>query len=458
MTDGLYFEGVLINQSSSLDEPAPTVMSVGMGGVGMYQARLVYGEEEHRIGMSSNDGGKPPYAVPSMGEIDKIKKNGLKVISTFTGAGGSCLGFKMAGFETIWASEFVPAAQEVYELNFPGVPVNTGDIRDLSPKDLLDEAGISAGEADVMEGSPPCASFSTAGKREKFWGEKVSYSETTQRVDDLFFEYVRILEGVQPKVFVAENVSGLIKGKSKGYFKEIIRAMKKAGYEVSAKLLDAQWLGVPQMRQRVIFVGVRKDLKLEPAHPKPLPYRYSVRDALPWIEHVGLHKPGTYEPEFVDSQEQAAPTIQTRKMGGAGLVASSGDDGNLFVIEEDGRYIDPETGHVISIDETAIGKEWDHLIPGQTSEIYFNLRRLATDKPSSTITQTAGSVGAAGVTHPIHKRKLTLGELRRLCSFPDDFQLTGSYSQRWERLGRAVPPLMMRAVAEVIRDEILANI
>lgn len=228
MTDGLYFEGVLINQSSSLDEPAPTVMSVGMGGVGMYQARLVYGEEEHRVGMSSNDGGKPPYAVPSMGEIDKIKKNGLKVISTFTGAGGSCLGFKMAGFETIWASEFVPAAQEVYELNFPGVPVNTGDIRDLSPKDLLDEAGISAGEADVMEGSPPCASFSTAGKREKFWGEKVSYSETTQRVDDLFFEYVRILEGVQPKVFVAENVSGLIKGKSKGYFKEIIRAMKKA--------------------------------------------------------------------------------------------------------------------------------------------------------------------------------------------------------------------------------------
>ncbi len=112
----------------------------------------------------------------------------------------------------------------------------------------------------MLDGSPPCASFSTAGKREEGWGKVKLYSDARQRTDDLFFEYARILKGLQPKVFVAENVAGLVRGTAKGYFKLILAELKDCGYRVEARLLDARWLGVPQMRERVIFVGVRNDL------------------------------------------------------------------------------------------------------------------------------------------------------------------------------------------------------
>ncbi len=109
-----------------------------------------------------------------------------------------------------------------------------------------------------------------------------------------------------------------------------------------------------------------------------------------------------------------------------------------------------------SIDGYAIGDEWDRMQPnGVSSSKYFNLVRPDPDKPSPTITQTGGTLGAASVTHPTEKRKFTIGELKRICAFPDDFILTGSWGQQWERLGRAVPPLMMYAVAKTVRDEIL---
>jgi DNA (cytosine-5)-methyltransferase 1 len=108
-----------------------------------------------------------------------------------------------------------------------------------------------------------------------------------------------------------------------------------------------------------------------------------------------------------------------------------------------------------SIEGTAIGREWDGMEEGEQSGRYFNLIRPDRDAPSPTILASHGERGIAGVTHPIEKRKFSIAELRRICSFPDDFVLTGSYAQQWERLGRAVPPLMMRAIAETVRDKIL---
>jgi len=99
----------------------------------------------------------------------------------------------------------------------------------------------------------------------------------------LFFEFIRLLDGLKPRVFVAENVSGLVKGVAKGVFLEILAKLKACGYRVGVKVLDAQWLGVPQARQRTIFIGVREDLGKPPVFPKPLPYRYTMREALQWI-------------------------------------------------------------------------------------------------------------------------------------------------------------------------------
>lgn len=395
----------------------------------------------HNI-MISKD--KPTYEVPSMAEIEALPWNGYKVVSTFSGCGGSCLGYRMAGYKVIWASEFIPAAQEVYKLNHPDSILDTRDIRDVQPEEILAAIGLSQGEIDILDGSPPCASFSTAGKREKGWGKVKVYSDTKQRTDDLFFEYARILRGLQPKVFVAENVSGLVKGTAKGYFKLILDELKSSGYNVKAKVLDAQWLGVPQMRQRLIFIGVRQDLGLEPVHPKPLGYRYSVREALPWVIRQ-RHGKGFGEEEWIDGSSAPAQTVGTSPASGNNI------NNGAFKVEV---KIEPET----DISRYAIGDEWDKLKSGGKSLRYLNLVRPDINNPSPCVTQMGENTSAASVTHPTEKRKFSIAELKRICAFPDDFKLTGSYAQQWERLGRAVPPVMMSHIARTVEKEILCKL
>lgn len=376
---------------------------------------------------------KPLYRIPGMGEIAATPWNGYNVVSLFSGCGGSCLGFEMAGFKILWANEFVPAAQEVYRLNHPGVHLNTQDIRNITPESILTTLGLKAGDLDVLEGSPPCASFSTAGKREKLWGEIKSYSDKKQRTDDLFWEYSRILKGVQPKVFVAENVAGLVRGVAKGYFKRILADLKNCGYNVKCKVLDAQWLGVPQSRKRVIFIGVREDIDITPVFPKPLPYYYSVHDAIPWMGSL-------------------------RAVYDTGGQWSNGDITNkpcsTILTESHHFTIEPEA----SIVGYGLSKYWEKLRPGESSKERFNLIKPLANKPSPIILACGGNGGTASVTHPTEPRKFSIAELKRICSFPDDFQLTGAYKKQWERLGRAVPPVMMRTIAESIRDGILKRI
>lgn len=341
---------------------------------------------------------KAKYVVPTMAEIAKVKKNGLKIVSTFSGCGGSCLGFKMAGYEVLWASEFVKAARDTYRKNAPRVPIDDRDIRKVKAADIFRMTGLEVGELDVLEGSPPCASFSTSGKRSKGWGKVRSYSDKSQRTDDLFFEFARLLAGLRPRAFVAENVSGLVKGVAKGYFKEILKALESCGYRVRASLIDASWLGVPQSRERLIFVGVREDLKKGPVFPKPKTKRITLDEAI-------FPPPGEVEPET-------------------------------------------------DISKYAIGREWSRLGLGEKGK-YINLVRPKLDEPCPTITAMVGVRSAASVVHPLEKRKFSTAELRRICGFPDDFVLEGEWGQRCERLGRAVPPPMMMEIAKTLAEEVL---
>lgn len=370
---------------------------------------------------------KPIYRVPLMKEIEEVPWNGFNVVSTFSGTGGSCLGYRMAGYRVLWANEFIPAAQDSYKANHPNSILDRRDIREIKPEDILTATGLRIGEIDIFDGSPPCAAFSTAGKREAGWGKVKQYSDTKQRVDDLFFEYARLIKGTQPKVFVAENVSGLIKGTAKGYFLEILKALKECGYNVKCKVLDAQWLGVPQMRQRTIFIGVRNDLGLEPVHPKPLSYQYTVRDALPWIVSIETAN-GFNNHEMIKAVAPLETVQQSRPV-----------------------FIEAET----DISKYAIGREWDKIKQGEKSEKYLSLTKPHLDKPSPCVTQRGGDNTCASVVHPTEKRKFSIQELKKICAFPDDFILTGTYAQQWERLGRAVPPVMMMYIAKTIQLEIL---
>lgn len=379
---------------------------------------------------------KPPYAVPTMKQIRAVKENGFSVASTFSGCGGSSLGYQMVGFRVVWANEFVPAAAEVYRLNHPKTFLNTSDIRVIDGDQILRESGRA--EIDVLDGSPPCASFSTAGKGSKLWGKVKQYSDTAQRVDDLFYEYVRVLAQLKPKVFVAENVSGLVKGKAKGFFLRILDAMKDAGYTVRAQLLNAQWLGVPQSRERLFFIGVRSDLQIDPIFPKPLPYFYSIADAIPAVRKVWYDR-------------------TTATLGaGAGRRISRDRNRPAPTITAHGATTDAREDWLVEIESSmerfATGSEWKNLRVGEQSEKYFQLVRSRPDKPVGTITAGGGNACLASVSHPYECRKFSIAELRRLSGFPDDFVLTGSYAKQWERIGRAVPPVMMSHVARAVQE------
>ncbi len=415
---------------------------------------------------------KPSYHIPTMKEVRRVPMGGYSAISTFSGCGGSCLGYQMAGFNIIWANEMEPNAAETYRLNFPDSIVDQRDIRDIDPQEILQAINMKPGELDLLDGSPPCQSFSTAGKREKYWGKSIKHGDgTSQRSDDLFFEYTRLLKRIQPKVFIAENVSGLIKGVAKGYFKNILQELKSCGYIVEARLLDAQWLGVPQMRCRIIFIGIRRDLvdhyHIMPKFPQPFSYQYSVIDGIGDLIN-GMNKRqliqnGT-KPKSWKKNSYTSPAIMAGRSvnirciedtkgafsygdftKGPSPTVRSGGVGHLYVETDISKY--------------AIAKEWDKLKPGEASEKYFNLVKPNARKPCPTVTAIGGSSPSiASVTHPSEKRKFTIAELKRICAFPDDFTLIGSYSQQWARLGNSVPPLMMKAIAQVVRDEMLAKI
>ncbi len=177
-------------------------------------------------------------------------ENAPTFISIFAGGGGSSLGYSMAGYRELLAVEWDRNAVITFKLNFPDIPVYQDDIAKLSVRECMELAGLSEpGQLDLLDGSPPCQGVSTAGKR-----------LLNDPRNQLFREFVRLLCGLKLKVFVMENVSGLIKGKMKLLFAEIMRELKASGYQVRCKLMNTMYFHVPQSRERLIWIGIRNDL------------------------------------------------------------------------------------------------------------------------------------------------------------------------------------------------------
>lgn len=188
-----------------------------------------------------------------------IDQHNLKVFGTFICGGGSSMGYKLAGFDHLGGVEIDPKVAEIYKLNHNPKYLFIEDIREFNKrKDLPEELF----HIDILDGSPPCSSFSMAGNREKDWGKKKRFREgqALQTLDDLFFDYIALAKRLQPKVVIAENVKGLIQGNAKSYVKKIKQEFENAGYKVQLFLLNAASMGVPQKRERVFFICQRKDL------------------------------------------------------------------------------------------------------------------------------------------------------------------------------------------------------
>lgn len=334
----------------------------------------------------------------------------MKAVSTFSGCGGSSLGLRQAGIDVLWANEFVAEAAKTYAANAPSHTIlSTKDIRQITGNEILEAINLDVGELDIFEGSPPCSSFSTSGKREASWGVVKKYSDTRQRVDDLFDEWLRVASEIRPKAMLAENVVGLKTGKASGVLRSIGQQIAGMGYVVSAKVINSSSFEVPQRRPRLFIQAIRSDLQKSPKWPEPKGRPVSIRQALPWVI------------PFADySLFDDAPTESERKEA--------------------------------SFEGYAIHDVWKRLRIGESPKgSYFNLIRSNPMHPSPTISQTAGNLSAAGVAHPYEPRRWTIGELKVLCGFPSDFVLTGTYKQQWERLGRAVTPPVYRAIGACLR-------
>lgn len=193
-------------------------------------------------------------------DLVKVKKNNYKVFSCFSCGGGSCMGYKLAGYNVIGNCEIDKKINEMYKINHNPkynycMPIQEMNKLDNFPNELFD--------LDILDGSPPCSTFSLAGEREKNWGKSKKFREgqAYQILDDLFFEFIKLANKLRPKIILAENVKGLIMGNAKGYVNLIIKQLNEIGYDVQIFLLNSARMGVPQKRERIFIIGMKKELE-----------------------------------------------------------------------------------------------------------------------------------------------------------------------------------------------------
>jgi DNA (cytosine-5)-methyltransferase 1 len=320
-----------------------------------------------------------------------------KLLSLFSGCGGLDWGFKEAGYEITWANDFDHWSCQTYARNF-GPHIVEGSITDIDFATLPD--------VDIITGGFPCQDFSMIWKRRGL--------ETDR--GNLYRYFVRAVQTKMPKIFVAENVKGLITANNGRAIQQIMEDFADVGYKVSVNLYNFADYGAPQLRQRVLIVGVRYDLDFEFEKPAPThsPDNYKTAgQALQGVEKV------PYNNEHQNIKDK------TRKL--------------LQLIPEGGNF-------------SAVPKNSPYYVNGMISHVY---RRLDRNKPSTTI--IAGGGGGTWGYHFAEPRPLTNRERARLFGYPDNFIFEGSITEVRRQIGNSVPPVAARVVAEHLLPAFQAN-
>ena len=349
---------------------------------------------------------KKPDCAWNLSDLKSVPQNGLKVMSTFSCGGGSTMGYKLAGCDVIAANDIDPEMAWHYKANHNPKHYFLCPIGDLVTADLLPELF----ELDILDGSPPCSTFSMAGSREKAWGKDKHFREgqAKQVLSDLFFDYLDLVDRLKPKVAIAENVKGMLIGNAKGYTKLIMQRFKEIGYRPQLFLLNAADCGVPQRRERVFFCAVRNDINV-PALTLAPKHR--------WIS-VG----------------EATADLQI-----------------LTDLEIKSEF--PTLTHQRYWAKTKKGSTYSDAAEKKTGKAScFNYHRLDDTKPSATLTSVIKCPG-----HPTQCRTLTFREWKRLGSFPDDYQAKSDKIGKY-MIGMSVPPKMTKAVADAVVSQWLKPI
>ena len=358
----------------------------------------------------------------------------LKVIDLFSGAGGLSQGFRDAGCDIISAVEINKNLSQTFRNNFKKTKIFEEDISKVKSKDLL----VNESKVDIVIGGPPCQGFSMSGKRIR--GNGIFLNDKRNK---LFKEFVRIINDLKPKIFLMENVPGILnifQGKTKN---QILSIFESIGYDAKVKVLLAADYGVPQLRKRAFFIGNNLGIDPEFLFPPKINKDYiTVEDAifdLPFI------KSGQGEFETIYKKK---PSTEYQKKMRAGVkklynhISTKHDDKIINIIkmlkEGEGRNNLPKKF--------------------QTKSIHSgSYMRIVKNKPSYTITTRFDTPPVGRVTHPIADRALTAREAARLQSFPDDFIFIGKRTHIGIQIGNAVPPLLAYEIAKNLKNRLSLN-
>lgn len=343
-----------------------------------------------------------PDCAWCLADLESVPKNGIKVMSTFACGGGSSMGYKRAGCTIVAANDIDPEMAWHYKRNLNPPNYFLCPIRDLLTAELPPELF----NLDILDGSPPCSTFSMAGSREEAWGKDKHFREgqAKQVLSDLFFDYLDLVERLKPRVAIAENVKGMILGNAKGYTKMIMARFKEIGYRPQLFLLNGADCGVPQRRERVFFVAIREDLTAAPLKLAPK-HR--------WI-----------------SAGEATADLQE-------------------LTDDEIRDTAPANIHKKWWDKTRPGERFEQAKQRAGEKVgLFNWPRLHEHKPTPTITSTSDGM----MTHWSVCRTMTFREYKRLGSFPDDYDAKTDKIGKY-MIGMSVPPKMTEQVARAVIDQ-----
>lgn len=354
-------------------------------------------------------------------------------IDLFSGCGGMSLGFKMAGFHSIFASDVDENAGKTFIRNFPETPFKIADICQITKEEVDNlTCGITP---DIIIGGPPCQGFSLANKRRNTIKDDPR--------NKLFYQFVKFIDWYSPKAFVMENVKGLLSMQNGKVIQTIIEEFTNAGsgYNVAYKVLKASDYGVPQMRERVIIIGIRKDLNIMPSHPEPIEGVVTVDDAISDLPIIHSSEGGEEQAYGKEPQNDYQRLMRKNSCKVYNHIAMR----HTPRLIERFKAIQPGQ-NLLDVWEThgAVKRG----APSEKSEIKFsqNNQRVFGNKPAPTIAASFQS----NFIHPHLDRNFTAREGARLQSFPDDFIFEGMRTKMsWEKglsqyqqIGNAVPVLL----------------
>ena len=347
-------------------------------------------------------------------------------------------GFIKAGFNIVSANDIWKPAAETYTANHPQTKYIVEDIAQVNGENLLEGTGYSKEDIDVIIGGPPCQGFSTLGKR---------------FIDDprnkLFKEYIRIVDDIRPKIFVMENVSGILSMQGGKVLKEIISNFKEIGYKVEYKLLNAAEYGVPQLRERTIFIGTRLNIDIKyPAKQFSLKENDTLPKAITF-EEATSDLALSEKDEIVEYKTQPQNEYQKMVRGNTNKVLNHKPANHSQKAIEMMKYI-PVGSSAWEVDMP------EELKP--TSGYGNTYARLDPKQPGMTITRNFSCISSSRCIHPYVNRGLTAREAARIQSFPDNYIFKGTKTDIEIEIGNSVPPILGEAIGNAVNQMLENNI